>query len=276
MKLITENINVSPDENDIIDELTSIIGKWGDNVEKQDILNLIDNYIGNKSLDEAVTGVGQGNLGYRKGDAANISPTPDVLEDGMFFLMVKMLVEYMDEHEWSNLIDASDMFTRIQTINKVTKLFGKKFAPENTHPSSIVNKLFWAVIDNHEDIVSGEIDEFKYLTVRPLKTFSMSLQEDMTEMNRYDWGVIVSGYDEWDTRDFVEDNNDGDFDPFEHDYNIEYTNTHREGINIESIEEETITESANLNEESPIPSVGDDYVIGRIDADIMNIKRLMG
>ena len=115
MKLITENINVSPDENDIIDELTSIIGKWGDNVEKQDILNLINNYIGNKSLDETVTGVGQVNLGSIN-EGGSTSKEADVLEDGMFFLMVKMLVEYMDESEWSTLIDGYNMYDRVEKI----------------------------------------------------------------------------------------------------------------------------------------------------------------
>ena len=279
MKLITENINVSPDENDIIDELTSIIGKWGDNVEKQDILNLINNYIGNKSLDETVTGVGQVNLGSIN-EGGSTSKEADVLEDGMFFLMVKMLVEYMDESEWSTLIDGYNMYDRVEKINKVTKLFGKQLY--DSHPSSMVNKLFWAVIDNHEDIVSGEIDEFKYLTVRPLKTFSMSLLEYMEETNRYDWEVIINGYDEWDTREFVVDNADGDFDPWannsDYDYDKEHTNTHRQGMDIVSMEEETITESTNLNEESSIPSaevndvanVGEDYVIGRIDAAIMD------
>ena len=59
MKPITENLNVSPDENDIIDELKSIIGSWGNTSEKQDIIELINHYTNDKSLYEDVRAFGE-------------------------------------------------------------------------------------------------------------------------------------------------------------------------------------------------------------------------
>ena len=258
MKLITENINASPDENDIIDELTSIIGKWGDNVEKQDILNLINNYTDNKSLDETVRGFG---TGY----------AVESMEDSMFFIIVKLLVEEHELDVWEEMsaYDTHLIDERLQNIHNITKLFGRKYQ-DSGHPASMASKLFWAVIDNHEDIESGDLDEFKYLTLRPLTTFNIGLEEDISETNTYTWDVSVDGYNDEDVTGYVLNDSEGHYSPYDYDYDMEHIETNRPGMVINDIKGTIVSESINLNEESPIPSVGDDYVIGRIDVAIMD------
>ena len=256
IKQITENLNVSPDENDIIDELTSIIAGWGESHEKQDIFGLIKNYTNNKSLYEDVTAKGEIDWekyrenGY-KGSANNYRNIV-TFTDKTFYSIVEMLVNEKELVDWE-MLDSSRVNgtseSRLNAINPIAKVFGKKLSQEDGDVDGMVNKLYWAVTDNYEDIKSGEIDEFKYLSLRELKTYALDLSEVVEQRQTMSWRVIVEGYDKSEVRDIVRNNNEGAYDPWEYDYDLENDEvTYRDGIEINSIyEEETIKEISKIN-----------------------------
>ena len=132
MKQITENINASPEENDIIDELTSIIGGWGETSEKQDILGLIKNYTNNKSLYEDVRTLGAVNWDkYREsgfeGGSSNYREEI-VFTDKTFYSIVELLVKEKELEGWEELSGDNYMddtsSERLKLIDPITKLFG--------------------------------------------------------------------------------------------------------------------------------------------------------
>ena len=255
MKQITENLNVSPDENDIIDELTSIIGGWGETSEKQDILGLIKNYTNNKSLYEDVKTLGK--INWDKYQASGYEGRSFdyrdeiVLQDKTFYSIVELLVKEKELVEWMEMTGQYQTdyeLTRIEAINPISKLFGKTFTNDLLpgYVDGMANKLYWAVIDNYEDIKSGEIDEFKYLTLRNSKLYRLDLSETMQEHRTYIWTVRVLGYDKNDVTSTVLENNDSQYDAWEYDYETDDEEVNdRDGIEIDEITEETIKEQDN-------------------------------
>ena len=252
MKQITENLNVSPDENDIIDELTSIIGGWGETSEKQDILGLIKNYTNNKSLYEDVRVRGPINWDkYREAGFAGSSGNyrdDVVLTDKVFYSIIELLVNEKDIEEWegfnSNIED--NLQARLNSINPISKLFGVNLIDEHGDTDGIVSKLFWAVIDNYHDIKSGEIDEFKYLSLRKLKSYRLDLSENMQERRTYTWTVEVDGYDKDEVIGIVISNSDGGYDPWEHNFEVDNEEiTYRDGIEIDNIREVELNETTH-------------------------------
>ena len=285
MKQITENLNVSPDENDIIDELTSIIGGWGETSEKQDILGLINNYTNNKSLYEEVKTLGDVNWDKYKASGYEGSSMDYrdemILPDKTFYSIVELLVREKELEEWEGMAgtDALTYFEnmRLKAISPISKLFGKTFdESQTTNLDSMLNKIYWAVIDNYEDIKSGEIDEFKYLTVRETKMYKVDLSENMQEHRTYTWDIRILGYDKEDVISAVESNADGDYDPWEYDYEISDEEIYdRDGVEIDNIEEEIIKEQYNspnfTRQNSEATSEGEypEKVIDKLDIIIM-------
>jgi hypothetical protein len=251
MKQITENLNVSPDENDIIDELTSIIGGWGETSEKQDILGLIKNYTNNKSLYEDVRTLGAVNWDkYREsgfeGGSSNYREEI-VFTDKTFYSIVELLVKEKELEGWEELSGDNYMddtsSERLKLIDPITKLFGKTLSAY-AGLDSMLNKLYWAVIDNYEDIKSGEIDEFKYLTLRYPVSYQLDLSEDIEERSTYTWTVTVLGYDLDDVKGDIYNNEDGQYDPWDYNYEVDNQEvTDKDGIEIDNVREETIQES---------------------------------
>ena len=255
MKQITENLNVSPDENDIIDELTSIIGGWGETSEKQDILELIQNYTNNKSLYEDVKTLGKVNWDkYQKSgyEGSSVDYRDEiVLPDKTFYSIVELLVKEKELEEWEKMAGGNEQdfaLMRLEAINPISKLFGKTLTSDGlpNYLDDMVNKLYWAVIDNYEDIKSGEIDEFKYLTLRKTTSYTLDLSERIQESRTYIWAITVLGYDKMDVTSSVYENMDGQYDPWEYDYETDDEEIYdRDGIEIDEIHEEIIKESTN-------------------------------
>ena len=132
MKPITENLNVSPDENDIIDELKSIIGSWGNTSEKQDIIELINHYTNDKSLYEDVRAFGEVDWDkYRESGYKGrvMDHRKEVIfPDKMFYSMVEMLVNEKELEEWEQI---NSFYLRHDAIRPIVKLFGKTISDKN-------------------------------------------------------------------------------------------------------------------------------------------------
>ena len=253
MKQITENLNVSPDENDIIDELTSIIGGWGETSEKQDILGLIKNYTNNKSLYEDVKTKGTINWDkYREsGFEGGSSDYREeiVFTDKTFYSIVELLVKEKELEEWVELSgDNYQDYTsteRLKLIDPIAKLFGKTLSAY-AGLDSMLNKLYWAVVDNYEDIKSGEIDEFKYLTLRHPISYQLDLSEDIEERSTYTWTITVLGYDLYDVKGDIYNNEDGQYDPWDYNYDVDNQEVmNKDGIEIENVREVELKETTH-------------------------------
>ena len=248
MKPITENLNVSPDENDIIDELKSIIGSWGNTSEKQDIIELINHYTNDKSLYEDVRAFGEVDWDkYRESGYKGrvMDHRKEVIfPDKMFYSMVEMLVNEKELEEWEQI---NSFYLRHDAIRPIVKLFGKTISDKLT--DGMLNKLYWAVVDNYDGIKDGEIDEFKYLTLRDLKVYTVNLAEHMTESRDYFWTVNVAAYDEHDINEETIAEDDY-YEPWEHNYTIENDEiVDRGGIDVDSVRIEKI-----LKEQDNSPS----------------------
>lgn len=286
MKQITENLNVSPDENDIIDELTSIIGGWGETSEKQDILGLINNYTNNKSLYEEVKTLGNINWDKYKAsgyEGSSMDYRDDiVIPDKVFYSIIEMLVNERELNDWMGMIglETRQEFEsmREKAINPISKLFGQKITQSETlNIDSMLNKIYWAIIDNYEGIKSGVIKEFKDLTLRETKLYKLHLVEHMNESRDYYWKVRVAGYDKQDVTTAVIENSNGDYDPWEYNYEIDNEEiVDRDGVEIEEIvEDEIIKEQDNspnfTRQNSEATSEGEypEKVIDKLDIIIM-------
>ena len=280
MKQITENINASPEENDIIDELTSIIVGWGENSEKQDILKIIQNYTNGKSLDEEVKALGSVNWDkYRESgfDGKSSDYREEmVFTDKTFYSIVELLVKEKELEEWEQMNGQNDSYfetDRKKAIEPITKLFGKSVSA-SAGPESMLHKIYWAVIDNYEDIESGDIDEFKYLTLRQPVSYTLDLSEDITERKTYSWSVKVVSYDIKDAEGKVYGNEDGIYDPWDYNYEIDNEEVdYKDGINIDRIQKDTVQESYTYS------GTGDcepnEKVIGKLEKHIKRIKEIM-
>ena len=107
--------------------------------------------------------------------------------------------------------DTEPLMDRIEPeLSEIFKLYGLKTG--YAEPGSMPAKIFYAALDNYEDISSGRDINLNELILRPLKTWDIQLNESWREHVNYMWTVTLQGYNENDVRAEVSSNQDGEYD----------------------------------------------------------------
>jgi len=139
------------------------------------------------------------------------------MDDNQFFQIVKRIVSSGDYKELMGLREPSYMEDRANLIGKHSKLFGvrgNEFMPD---ADGLQHAIYWAAMDNYDDIEEGKITTFEELKLRPLKTFDVDMKSDETEFVDYRWTVKgIKGYDANDVGLVVSENEDGIYDWWEY------------------------------------------------------------
>tara|TARA_R110002012_G_scaffold140927_3_gene298659 strand:- start:5283 stop:7001 length:1719 start_codon:yes stop_codon:yes gene_type:complete len=154
---------------------------------------------------------------YQKWTKTGSEEVQEEMEDNQFFQIVKRIVL---KESWKNLDelkDPSELYYRDTLIEKYSKLFGMKSSDFQSTPDSIQHAIFWAAVDNYDDIEDGTITKFEQLKLRPLLTFDVDMKSDETEFVDYRWTIAgIKGYSENDVEMEVQENEDGAYDWWEY------------------------------------------------------------
>tara|TARA_R100000664_G_C2758398_1_gene147227 strand:+ start:2812 stop:4269 length:1458 start_codon:yes stop_codon:yes gene_type:complete len=176
------------------------------------------------------------------------------VEKNIFLKVLRHVVRefpksWFSEHAQDDTEPLVDKIT--QDFDKIFKLYGLKTG--YAEPGSMPAKIFYAALDNYEDISSGRDINLNELILRPLKTWDIQLNESWREHVNYMWTVTLQGYNENDVRAEVSSNQDGEYDWWEWDhlpqadFEKEVYDSDRDGIEIDSIKE--------INKDSPTDTV---------------------
>ena len=139
------------------------------------------------------------------------------MDDNQFFQIVKRVVSSGAYKELMGLREPSYMEDRANLIGKYSKLFGVKGNDFMPDPDGLQHAIYWAAVDNYDDIEEGKITNFEELKLRPLKTFDVDMKSDETEFVDYRWTVKgIKGYDANDVGIVVSENEDGIYDWWEY------------------------------------------------------------
>lgn len=140
-------------------------------------------------------------------------------------------------------------------MNKVLKLFGM-----NSNHTYLLDKLYWAAVDNKELIEKAEINDdinFDDLVIRPLKKYRVTVEENWTEHVWYTWQPIVDAYSEEDASDKIYMDEDGYYNYWDWDnepgFSKDIGDSDSDGKEVNNVEEiGLVNESITIKEsESP-------------------------
>ena len=243
----------SPEENDILVSLQSLVDRWDENEMspaceyKDELQNLINDYL-QRPLHEVE---GRTSHTYNH-DTRKMVPDVEVMDNNVFYKLVNHIANYTSLGQLQ--IIQEEGIENYSELLQIIKLFGIPYV-EN-HADGLVSKALLAAIDNYEKIKEGTITGYSDLELRPLKEFKVYLDEQWTEHKWYSWTVKIKGYSSADVKREIYENEDGDFDYWEHDhmpdFHEEIGDNDREGLEISKIEEVGIAgeSSQNLNEQA--------------------------
>ena len=146
------------------------------------------------------------------------------MDDNQFFQIVKKIVSSETHDDLMLLKEPSYMEDRANVIGKHSKLFGVRGNDFMPDPDGLQHALYYAAMDNYDDIEEGKINTFEELKLRPLKTFDVDMKSDETEFVDYRWTVRgIKGYDANDVGIVVSENEDGIYDWWEYEDTPEFS-----------------------------------------------------
>ena len=146
------------------------------------------------------------------------------MDDNQFFQIVKRIVSSETHDDLMLLKEPSYMEDRASMIGKHSKLFGVRGSDFMPDPDGLQHALYYAAMDNYDDISEGNINTFEELKLRPLKTFDVDMKSDETEFVDYRWTVKgIKGYDANDVGIVVSENEDGIYDWWEYEDTPEFS-----------------------------------------------------
>ena len=171
----------------------------------------------------------------------------------VFFKVVKQLVLTNPE----SILDEDDMSydDRSYYMDNTLKLFGISSVYE-----ALVNKIFWAAVDNRELMEKGEINNdinFDDLVLRPYKKYSVECSESWQEYIYYTWRPIVEAYDKDDAANKVYSDEDGYYQYYEWEnepgFTREVGDADSDGKEVESVTEIGVVNESRIIKENESP-----------------------
>ena len=159
--------------------------------------------------------------GWRDGKSVDHQ---EEMEDNQFLQIVKRIVLGESYERLADLEEPDYIGDRKKFIANYTKLFGITFDDLMLDADGLVHVIYWAAMDNYDDIKEGKINTFEQLTLRPLLTFDVDMKSEETEYVDYQWTVKgVKGYSEDDVLMIISENEDGMYDWWEYDGQEEFS-----------------------------------------------------
>ena len=170
----------------------------------------------------------------------------------LFFTAVSLLSQ---EEDKSFFDDKSDMMNemdnplyRRQEISDRLNVIGLS----GMGYGGIIDKIFWAVVDNYDGLKDGTITDYNQLKLRNLTKYSVELSEVVREWNEYHWTVTLECFSPNDVRAEIHYDEDGEFVYYHWDYTSDNIDTDNEGSIIQKISEAGTSHSENNISESTI------------------------
>tara|TARA_R110000772_G_scaffold83661_4_gene176916 strand:- start:944 stop:2251 length:1308 start_codon:yes stop_codon:yes gene_type:complete len=129
----------------------------------------------------------------------------------LFFIAVKLLLAEIPEPFWDIDNHTSDpLYERRDLIAKVVKVLGIKGSDD-----LMMDKLFWAGLDNLNGFNNGTVEKYSDLYLRPLNNYSVPMEVYETVYRQTSWEPEVTAYDSQDVETEVIYDEDNYYDHWE-------------------------------------------------------------
>jgi len=154
-------------------------------------------------------------------------------------------------------VDDSSYEDRAYEMESVVKLFSL-----NTNYQALINKIFWAAIDNREGLEDGSVNSFEDLNLRQYKKYRVECSETWTEHVYYSWAPTVTAYSEDDAVNDVVYDEDGLYQYYEWTnepgYMRDVGDVDSEGKEVDHVEEIGIVNESRIIKENSWQVTDDD------------------
>ena len=185
--------------------------------------------------------------------------------DKKYFITTKLIANRWDDNKFEEWVDMenTDRWYRNQEMEPMFKLLGLSLNNEQT------DEIFWLAYDNKEGLRDGSLNSYLELKKRPLKTYSIRVEELERQSVEYVFDVLIDAYSEKDATSEVRLNEDGEY----HYWDWDNSESYRKDIYDSEFTERDI----GLAKEVVTPPVNEEQIkASPIENDIMSeLKELV-
>ena len=182
--------------------------------EKVPINEVVDNVSGGeeKLKDSGNTLIGSQ---YYKGYGDNKGYYAETINKDIFFKIIKAIVQYTEISQIQEIHD-DEPYRWAEIIDPVVKLFDVKNI--NYSPDGLGTRIWFTIKNpkNYDGIKDGTITNVNQLEIPERKTFEVHMNQDDTEFVNYRYTVTVVGYDEDAVAIAVRDDEDDEYNWYDH------------------------------------------------------------
>ena len=127
--------------------------------------------------------------------------------DKKYFITTKLIANRWDDNKFEEWVDMenTDRWYRNQEMEPIFKLLSLSLNNEQS------DEIFWLAYDNKEGLRDGSLNSYLELKKRPLKTYSIRVEELERQSVEHRFDVIIDAYSEEDATSEVRLNEDGEY-----------------------------------------------------------------
>tara|TARA_R110002051_G_scaffold246323_3_gene305916 strand:+ start:1543 stop:2355 length:813 start_codon:yes stop_codon:yes gene_type:complete len=197
--------------------------------EKVPINETIQEFIGSKEKKTDSPDMIVGHQHYKGwGTVDSIGYTGEQLPMNIFFKIVETVANQLPIAKLEGA--TGDMEQMSMLIRPFLKLFGIGYNDIVFTASGLGVKIYHTIMDNYEGLTNGTITQGSELSIPPLKTFKVTVDQDETEQIVYSYTVIVDGYNEDDVHQEIDYDENGEFNWYDYE---DSENFHKEVVESE-------------------------------------------